>query len=97
MISILATSYVKPECREHYLNIVQELIAKSNEEAGCRGYDLYEDIKVPNKFTMIEFWVDQAAIDSHNASEHFTRIVPQFAALRDESKDGDVSLHSKVF
>ena len=30
---------------------------------------------------MLEVWKDQAAIDAHNASEHFTRIVPQLGAL----------------
>lgn len=92
MISILATTYVKPECRDEYLRIVEELVEKSNAEAGCRGYHLYEDIKEANKFTMIEFWLDQDAIDSHNSSEHFTRIVPQFASMR--SKDGEVTLHN---
>ncbi len=95
MISILATSYIKPECREEYLSLVPELIEKSNQEEGCRGYDLYEDIAEPNKFTMVEFWVDQAAIDAHNSSEHFTRIVPKFAAMT--AKDSDVTLHNKVF
>jgi quinol monooxygenase YgiN len=35
----------------------------------------------------MECWKDQEAIDIHNATEHFTRIVPQFAALFDGPED----------
>ena len=38
----------------------------------------------PTLFCFLEAWKDQAAIDYHNHSEHFTRIVPQFAALTEQ-------------
>ena len=30
---------------------------------------------------MIEVWKDQTAINEHNTSEHFTRILPQMVAM----------------
>ena len=31
----------------------------------------------------MEFWKDQAAIDFHNATEHFTTLLPKLAELCD--------------
>jgi quinol monooxygenase YgiN len=80
MITIVAGFKVKAHEKEKLLEAVKELIEKSRLEPGNASYDLYEDASDPLKMTFIENWKDQAAIDSHNASEHFTRIVARIGS-----------------
>ena len=59
-------------------NILEEirpLIHSSREESGNISYDLYKDIEKENVYTMVEVWKDEAAVASHNTSEHFTSFV----------------------
>ena len=84
MIKIIARRKVKPECVEAYLELAAEMGEKSRAEDGCLGYTLNQSMEDEYLYTVIEFWKDQAAIDAHNASEHFQRIVPQYAALTAE-------------
>lgn len=82
MIRIVAQSIVKDDKREEYIKLGKELIEKSRQEQGCISYGLFQDIKNPSIITFIEDWKDQNAIDLHNNTEHFKRIVPLFADLR---------------
>ncbi|MBC8530500.1 putative quinol monooxygenase [Gehongia tenuis] len=94
MIIIVAKSVVKPGCKAAYIAAARELIEKSQAEPGCLTYDLYEDLNDPSTLTMIEFWKDQAAIDAHNASPHFTTIVPKLAEFREGP--GEVHFYQKA-
>lgn len=85
MIRIIAESVVCADRQAEYLAVVAELVEKSRAEDGCLDYGLWRSMADPTRFTMMECWTDQAAIDRHNASEHFTRIVPLMAALRKSS------------
>ena len=62
----------------------QEGAAAIRAEAGNLSYTLNQSTADVRLHAFIEVWQDQAAIDAHNRSEHFTRIVPQFAALTEE-------------
>ena len=81
MIKIIARRLVREDCIEEYLRMTPELVAASQAEAGCITYTLNRCVENPRLFSFIEIWKDQAAIEAHNASEHFTRIVPQLASL----------------
>lgn len=81
MIKIIARRLVREECVEKYLQLTSELVAKSQAEPGCVTYTLNRCDENPRLFAFIETWKDQAAIEAHNTSEHFTRIVPQLASL----------------
>ena len=77
------------------LNVALEGTAASNyvlaeasqKEAGCVFYHSVQSETDPREHVFMECWKDQEAIDIHNATEHFTRIVPQFAALFDGPED----------
>ncbi|MDR2525369.1 MAG: antibiotic biosynthesis monooxygenase [Oscillospiraceae bacterium] len=77
MVTIVAKNVVKPGTAEAFIAAAQPLIAGSRTEAGCIAYDLYVDLSDPNVLTFIEQWQDEAAIAAHNASAHFTAIVPE--------------------
>lgn len=85
MIRIVAALKVKEGKKETFIALAKELIEKSRAEAGNVDYALYQDKQDVNTLTFIEAWKDQAAIDTHNASEHFTTIFPQLGALIDDS------------
>lgn len=81
MIKIIAKRLVREGCAEEYMQLARELIAASQAEPGCITYTLNRCAENPCLFSFIESWKDQDAIDAHNASEHFTRIVPQLGKL----------------
>lgn len=93
MIVIIAKSTIKKEHLDEYKNLVRELVDKSQKEEGNISYLLHQDIKNPQNFVIIEKWKDQEAIDFHNKSEHFTRIVPMLGKLREFS---EVSFYEEV-
>ena len=86
MTVILARQVIKPECLDTYHKLAAELVAASRKEAGCGGYESVQSLDDPRVHTFIEHWKDQEAMDIHGASEHFTRIVPQFSAMFDEAE-----------
>ena len=94
MIKIVARSVIKPGKKEEFLSLVEELIAESRKEEGCISYDLHEDINSPNCLAFIEEWKDEEAIKIHNASPHFTTIVPKLEELRE--KNSEVNLYKII-
>ncbi len=94
MIAIFADFPLKSDKVDEFLTAVAPLIKASNEEEGCIRYELHKALNEENTYLMIEEWKDQAAIDFHNQTEHFTTIVPLFRdMLRQEQR---VVLHSKT-
>lgn len=81
MISIVAKFVVAEGKDEAFLALVGELVVKSNEEVGCISYGIHKDVAKANTYAILEQWKDQAAIDAHNTSEHFTRLIPQVVEL----------------
>lgn len=94
MIKIVAKSVIKDGKKEEYINMAKELIEKSLQEEGCISYGLFQDIKDPSILTFIEEWKDQEAINLHNNSEHFQRIVPLLAEFK--ASKGEANLYKEV-
>ncbi len=81
MISIVAKFVVDPKKEEEFLKLTKELVIASNKEEGCIEYGLHKDVNKENTYCMLEKWKDQAAIDEHNSSKHFTSTVPQLGKM----------------
>lgn len=75
MIIIHAEFSVDSSKHQAFLTEIQSLVAASRLESGNISYDLYKDTEQENKFKMVEVWQDKAAVDSHNASDHFKAFV----------------------
>ncbi len=57
---------------------------KSRAEPGCLRFDVYHSSVEPRRFTLVEHWADQAAIDAHRLAEAYTTIYkPQVMPLVD--------------
>ena len=93
MIKIVARTLVKEGMEESYKSAAKELVACSAAEEGNIMYTLNQDISNPRSFAMIEIWKDQDAIKEHNASKHFTTIVPKLGEMAEEQ---DVTLYKEV-
>ncbi len=81
MKSIVAKFQVKQGQEEKFLKLVNELVEASQKEKGCIEYILHKDVKKALNYCIIEKWKDQAAIDEHNNTKHFTTIVPQITEI----------------
>ena len=94
MIKIVAKGKVKPECKAKFIELAAPLVKASQAEEGCVYYNLHESTADPLVMAFMEGWKDQAAIDFHNNTPHFTSTVPQFAALFDGEME--VTLYTVV-
>ena len=94
MIKIVAKNYVKPECVQAFKDTAKELIEKSRAEEGNIFYTLNVSVNDPNTLVFIENWKDQAAIEFHNKSEHFTGIVPKLGQFC--AREGEVELFVEI-
>lgn len=88
MIKIVAKMPVKKDKVDAFKAAAKELVEKSAAEAGNVFYTLNVSTTNPCLFAVIECWKDQAAIDFHNNTEHFTGILPKMA----EMCDGEISI-----
>ncbi len=90
MIKIIAKQIIKKECLDAYHALADELVAASRQEEGYIAYSSNQSLADERVHCFMEIWKDQAAIDSHNATEHFTRIIPQFADMFDGPETVDL-------
>ena len=61
--------------------VTDELVEKSRQDAGNKGYDLFESTTQPGVYMFCESWENSELLDKHARSEHFTRLVPQLESL----------------
>ncbi|WP_226673890.1 putative quinol monooxygenase [Rossellomorea aquimaris] len=83
MIIIHAEFKINPIQEQAFLEEIRPLVAASRAEAGNISYDLMKDTEREHVYTMVEVWKDSSAVESHNASEHFTSFVgraPEYLA-----------------
>lgn len=98
MLKLIAEDFIKPEHLEMVLPLYQELVTKTNAEPACLGYELFHDLRDPGHFIFIETWPDEAALDIHTESEHFTRLVPNIDQYkREEGKYTRMSPLAEAF
>lgn len=82
MIRLNAFFTLKDSVRtEDVTAITNELVAKSRQDKGNKGYDLFQSITNPRVFMFCETWETQEDLDKHSAAPHFTSAVPALNAL----------------
>lgn len=93
MIKIVAKNILKEGKKAEFIKTAQELIEKSRAEEGNISYSLFEDVNNENIVAFIEEWKDLKAIEFHNNTEHFKRIVPMLGELREKS---EINLYKEI-
>lgn len=65
-------------------DLLGQAMRLSRGEPGCLRFDVYQSTAEPQRFTLVEHWADQAAIDAHRLAEAYTTIYkPQVMPLVD--------------
>lgn len=67
--------------REELVRTARELVEASLNDDGCVAYDLYESATRREVLMICETWRDDAALAAHEASGHFTTLVPRMQQL----------------
>lgn len=70
MIYVIATTQVKPECREDYIKGAEECIFKTRQEKGCIAYENHSSILDPNLFVVVERWDSREGLNAHGKAPH---------------------------
>jgi quinol monooxygenase YgiN len=74
-LKIIAVIVVKPAHQKELEKICQAVVDGTRKEEGNVSYELHQDVKNPLKYIILEVWKSQAAIDTHNETEHFKKFV----------------------
>ncbi len=75
MITIIAEFQVKPGLKDEFIRLAAECTRNTRKEAGNLSYRVFNGRKDENKFTFIEEWANDVAIEKHNAMPHFNAFV----------------------
>lgn len=59
----------------------KKLVAESLKDNGCIAYDVFESSTRPDVLMICETWKDAQSLAAHEATPHFTTIVPQIQEL----------------
>lgn len=70
-LKIVATIVAKPEFERDILSLLHTVTDATRKEEGNIFYTLHKNIENSLKFTIIEGWKSQDAINYHNRTEHF--------------------------
>ena len=55
-------------------DLLGEAMRKSRAEPGCLRFDVYHSTAEPRRFTLVEHWASQEALDAHRLAEAYTTI-----------------------
>lgn len=93
-LKIIAVITAKEAYQQDILKALHAVVDGTRKEEGNVSYDLHQDTKNPLKYTIIEVWKSQEAIDSHNQTEHFLSFVK---AIENKVDGLDIDVIKKVY
>ena len=70
MIYVVATTQVKPEGREAFINGHKACIAETLKEKGCLSYEGHTSINDPNTYVVVERWESRDDLNAHGRAPH---------------------------
>lgn len=91
MLKLIAQDFIRLDAIDTVLPLYRELVTLTRQEPLNISYELFIDNEDPGHFIFIEEWPDRAAVDTHCATEHFKRIVPQIDAFQ-RAKDSYIHM-----
>ena len=71
-IDVVAHIHAKTGSESVLREILEGFVAPTRKENGCLRYDLFVDLSDAGKFTFIEEWESEAALEAHSRSAHIT-------------------------
>lgn len=95
MVTVTAKFIVDLNNIEEFITLSKELIKNTRIEKGCIKYELYQDNKEINVFSIIEEWSDNDVLEMHLNSSHFLEIIPRLQTLTIQPIE--INVYSKIF
>lgn len=81
MITIVARFDVKPDCVDKFIRLAADCTRNTRKENGNLSYKVFRERYDNAKFTFIEEWLNDVAIDKHNNMPHFKIFLTMIAPL----------------
>ena len=81
MINIFVTINVTADKRAKVLELLAELTEASQKENGNLRYQYYLHPTDPAQIVICERWENAAVLAAHEATKHFTTLLPQIGGL----------------
>ena len=81
-VRLVITTYAKPGKGTELAQAMADRCRAVQQEPGCQQFEVFQSVLNPDKFTLLELWSDQAALDVH-AKVNLTR-APMPPGLRAE-------------
>lgn len=81
MINIFVTINATADKRAKVLELLAELTAASQKENGNLRYQYYLHPTDPAQIVICERWENAAVLAAHEATKHFTTLLPQIGDL----------------
>jgi quinol monooxygenase YgiN len=70
-LRVVARVKARPGKVNELLSVLSSLVEPTCKEPGCLKYELLQNNEDPTDFTLIEEWQNNAALETHFATEHF--------------------------
>jgi quinol monooxygenase YgiN len=86
MVVISLALRVPPSEFEAFRPVVEDLVRSSRDEPGVVAYSFAVDVIDPELLRVFEVYRDQAALESHLASEHFQAWRPKSSRFAREER-----------
>lgn len=93
MIVLHASFPIDPDRREEALDLIDELVEESQNEAGMIDYRATTDLQDPNVVRFFEQYEDEAAFEAHTQTSHFREFeaaIPDLLAGEPDVRKFDV-------
>lgn len=81
MITIIAKFNVLPSQIEEFKKCAIGVVRDTRKEKGNLAYKIYQSRTDSTKFTFIEEWLNDTAIEQHNNAPHFKKFVEDITPL----------------
>ncbi len=81
MITVIAKFDVLPDGVEAFERHAVNVTRETRKEKGNLSYKIYRDRRDKTKFTFIEEWLNDTAIEQHNAAAHFLKFLESIKPL----------------
>ena len=85
MIVVLARLQIKSGSEAEFVAVAKQLVEQSSAEPGCRHYELLQE--EPGRYSFLERYVDEQAVEAHRKSDHYRTLGKQMGAFMDGKPD----------
>ncbi len=85
MYTVIQFTRILPQHVDDYIENMRVCATATNQEPGCIRYEVMQDLADPTMMCLFQVFADDAAYQSHQASEHHRVWIEKSGAWRDPS------------